>query len=235
MNPRSTRALVSWSGGKDSSLALHRVLSERTHRVDGLLTTVTDTHDRISMHGVRRTLLDAQARALALPLRVSRIPPACSNDAYERAAREALAEYASEGGEAVVFGDLFLADVRAYRERLLAPVPLAADFPLWGEDTATLARRFIALGFRAVLVCVDPRQIDPRFCGREFDDALLAELPASADPCGENGEFHTFVYDGPIFREPVQVERGEVVERDGFWFCDLLRAGAAAERASTGS
>ena len=219
--PQAPRALVSWSGGKDSTLALHRVLEERSARVDGLLTTVTDEFERISMHGVRTSLLDAQARALGLPLRVARIPRACTNDVYETVSREALARYAAEGGESVVFGDLFLADVRAYRERLLAPLPLAPSFPLWGEDTRALARRFVALAFRAVLVCVDPKQIDPAFCGRDYDDRLLDELPPSADPCGENGEFHTFVYDGPIFRGAVPIRRGEVVTRDGFVFCDL--------------
>ena len=219
--PPPPRALVSWSGGKDSTLALHRVLVERSARVDGLLTTVTDEYDRISMHGVRTSLLDAQARALGLALRVARIPRACTNDVYEAVSRDALARYADEGGEGVVFGDLFLADVRAYRERLLAPLPLAPSFPLWGEDTRPLARRFVALGFRAVLVCVDPKQIDPAFCGRDYDDRLLDELPPSADPCGENGEFHTFVYDGPIFRHAVPIARGEVVTRDGFVFCDL--------------
>ena len=219
--PRPPRALVSWSGGKDSTLALHRVTEESSARVDGLLTTVTDEYERISMHGVRTSLLEAQARAIGLPLRVARIPRACSNDVYETVSREALARYAAEGGERVVFGDLFLADVRAYRERLLAPLPLAPAFPLWGEDTRALARRFIALGFRAVLVCVDPAQIDPAFCGRDYDDRLLDELPPSADPCGENGEFHTFVHDGPLFRDPVPIARGEVVTRDGFVFCDI--------------
>jgi uncharacterized protein (TIGR00290 family) len=219
--PRPPRALVSWSGGKDSTLALHRVTEESSARVDGLLTTVTDEYERISMHGVRTSLLEAQARAIGLPLRVARIPRACSNDVYETVSREALARYAAEGGERVVFGDLFLADVRAYRERLLAPLPLAPAFPLWGEDTRALARRFIALGFRAVLVCVDPAQIDPAFCGRDYDDRLLDELPPSADPCGENGEFHTFVYDGPLFRDPVPIARGEVVTRDGFVFYDI--------------
>jgi uncharacterized protein (TIGR00290 family) len=218
------RALLSWSGGKDSALALHRVLAERTHRVDGLLTTVTDEYERISMHGVRVALLEAQARSLGLPLRVARIPRACTNDVYETVSRGALAAYAGEGGESVIFGDLFLEDVRAYREALLAPLPLAPSFPLWGEDTRELARRFVALGFRAVLACVDPTQIDPSFAGREYDEALLDELPASADPCGERGEFHTFVYDGPIFRAPVPIARGEVVTRDGFVFCDLLAA-----------
>jgi uncharacterized protein (TIGR00290 family) len=219
---RAPRALVSWSGGKDSSLALHRVLGDGSARVDALLTTVTDEYDRISMHGVRVALLEAQARAIGVPLRVARIPRGCTNERYEAVSREALAAYAADGGEEVAFGDLFLADVRAYRERLLAPLPLRPTFPLWGEDTRALARRFVALGFRAVLVCVDPRQIDPAFCGREFDDALLDELPPGADPCGENGEFHTFVYDGPIFSAPVPIRRGEVVDRDGFRFCDLL-------------
>jgi uncharacterized protein (TIGR00290 family) len=218
------RTLVSWSGGKDSSLALHRVLADDAVRVDGLLTTVTDEYDRISMHGVRRVLLEAQASALGLPLEVVRIPPACSNADYEAATSAALAGYAARGGQAVVFGDLYLADIRAYRERLLAPLPLAPRFPLWLEDTHALARRFVALGFRAVLVCVDPKQLDPRFAGRAYDDALLDELPPGVDPCGENGEFHTYVHDGPIFRHPVAITVGEIVERGGFVFADLLPA-----------
>ena len=216
------RALVSWSGGKDSALALQRVLADGRVRVDGLLTTLTDEYDRISMHGVRRALLEAQAAALGLPLELVRIPPACSNADYEAASRAALERYAARGGEAVVFGDLYLADIRAYRERLLATVPLGARFPLWLEDTAALARRFVADGFRAVLVCVDPAQLDPRFAGRAYDDALLDALPPGVDPCGENGEFHTFVHDGPIFRRPVSVRAGETVERGGFVFADLL-------------
>jgi len=216
------RALLSWSGGKDSALALHRVLADRSVRVDGLLTTVTDGYDRISMHGVRRALLDAQVGALGLPLTTVRIPTQCTNDEYEARSGGALAHYAAAGGEAVVFGDLFLADIRAYRERLLAPHALVARFPLWGEDTAALARRFVALGFRATLVCVDPRQLDARFAGRAYDDALLDALPAGVDPCGENGEFHTYVHDGPVFRRPVPVRAGAVVERGGFVFADLL-------------
>ena len=218
----ASRTLVSWSGGKDSALALHRVLADAGVRVDGLLTTVTDEYDRISMHGVRRTLLEAQAAAIGLPLEIVRIPPACSNADYEAATSAALAAYAARGGEAIVFGDLYLADIRAYRERLVAPLPLAPRFPLWSEDTTTLARRFVALGFRAVLVCVDPKQLDPRFAGRSYDDALLDELPPGVDPCGENGEFHTFVHGGPIFRHPVAITAGETVERGGFVFTDLL-------------
>jgi uncharacterized protein (TIGR00290 family) len=224
--PAPLRALVSWSGGKDSALALHALRDDPRYVVDGLLTTVTDGYDRISMHGVRTELLAAQARALGLPVELARIPPACTNERYEAAMRDALGAYATRGGEAVVFGDLFLEDVRAYRERLLAPLPLAPHFPLWECDTRVLAERFVALGFRAVLVCVDPRQIDPSFCGRAFDAALLADLPARCDPCGENGEFHTFVHDGPIFARPVPIEAGEVVERDGFWFADQRLASA---------
>lgn len=217
------RTLLSWSGGKDSSLALQRLRADPAVRVEALLTTVTDAYDRVSMHGVRRALLEAQAAAVGLPLRTVRIPPACSNAEYEARFGDALAAWAAEGGEAVAFGDLYLADVRAYRERLVAAYApaLAPRFPLWGEDTAALARRFVADGFRATLVCVDPRQIDAEFCGRAYDVALLADLPPGADPCGENGEFHTYVSDGPLFAAPVRVARGEVVEREGFWFCDL--------------
>lgn len=219
-------ALVSWSGGKDSALALHAALADPSLRVTSLLTTVTDEYDRVSMHGVRRALLEAQARAVQLPLDVVRIPPACSNQAYEAAMTTALARHRDAGVREVVFGDLFLRDVREYRERLLAPLGMTAVFPLWGRDTAALAREFVALGFRATLVCVDPRQLDPAFCGRPYDEALLRDLPPGADACGENGEFHTFVYDGPVFARAVAVSAGEVVERDGFRFADLL-AGAS--------
>ena len=226
MSPMTTdgtppRALLSWSGGKDSALALQRALASGAWRVEGLLTTVTDGYDRVSMHGVRTALLEAQAAALGLPLRVVRIPPACPNDRYEAAMRAALGAYADEGGESVLFGDLFLEDVRAYRVRLLEGLPLRAEFPIWGEPTGPLAQRFVDEGFRATLVCVDPRQVDAGLAGRAYDARLLAELPATADPCGENGEFHTFVHDGPPFARPVPVTPGEVVERDGFVFADL--------------
>ena len=221
IRPAPRRALLSWSGGKDSTLALQRALAGGEWRVEGLLTTVTDEYDRISMHGVRTALLEAQAAALGLPLRVVRIPPACPNDRYETAMRDALRAWADEGGESVLFGDLFLEDVRAYRVRLLEGLPLRAEFPLWGEPTGPLPRRFVDEGFRATLVCVDPRQIDAALAGRAYDARLLAELPATADPCGENGEFHTFVHDGPPFARPVPVTPGEVVERGGFVFADL--------------
>jgi uncharacterized protein (TIGR00290 family) len=229
MTPRPPeRTLLSWSGGKDSALALQALRADAAVRVDALVTTVTDGHDRVSVHGVRRALLERQADALGVPLRVVRIPPACTNADYEAAFGAALAAWAGEGGGVVAFGDLFLADVRAYRERLVAAhAPgLATRFPLWGADTTATARRFVADGFRAVLVCVDPRQVDAALAGREYDAQLLADLPVGADPCGENGEFHTFVYDGPGFRRPVPVARGEAVMRDGFAYCDLLPAGA---------
>jgi uncharacterized protein (TIGR00290 family) len=187
---------------------------------------VTQDFERVSMHGVRADLARAQAEALGLPIREVRIVAGASNERYEEAWAEALHRARGEGIQGVVFGDLFLEDIRAYRERLLGAEHFEARFPVWGQNTATLARRFVADGFGAVLVCVDPAQIDREFCGRDYDSALLEDLPPSADPCGENGEFHTFVYDGPIFRHPVRVVRGEVVTRGGFVFCDLLPATA---------
>lgn len=212
--------LLSWSGGKDSALAF-QALRDAGVEIDALITTVTEGYERISMHGVRRELLHRQAEALGVRVVEASIPIAASNDRYEQAMRKALEPFRDTGITRIAFGDLFLEDVRAYRERLVASVAMEPVFPIWGRDTSELAREFLALGFRAVLVCVDPRQIDSRFCGREYDEAMLAELPPSADPCGENGEFHTFVYDGPIFRQPVAIRLGERVERDGFWFCDV--------------
>lgn len=213
--------LMCWSGGKDSSLALQAVLQDPSLRVEALLTTVTEGYERISMHGVRCSLLMEQVDALGLPLEQVRIPMQASNASYEAALRDVLTRYQARGISRVVFGDLFLEDIRQYREERLAQLNMRGLFPLWRKETRQLARDFLAAGFRAILVCVDPRQIDPSFCGREFDEQLLAALPVNADPCGEHGEFHTFVYDGPIFQRPVEVARGEVVHRDGFWFCDL--------------
>ena len=218
--------LMCWSGGKDSSLALHRALRDGCLRVEALLTTVTEQYERISMHGVRRELLLAQADAIGLPLEEVRIPIKASNAIYQEAMRRLLRSYQPRGVSRVIFGDLFLEDIRAYRERQLARLDMRGLFPLWLKPTPALAREVIAAGYRAILVCVDPTQLDPAFCGREFDAQLLADLPSSVDPCGERGEFHTFVYDGPIFQQPVPVVTGEVVCRDGFWFCDLqLRQG----------
>jgi uncharacterized protein (TIGR00290 family) len=212
---------LAWSGGKDSALALWQ-LRQAGVTPAALMTTVTEDYERISMHGVRRSLLRQQAAATGLPLVEVEIPAGCTNDMYERrmAAAFASAELAPVGE--VAFGDLFLEDIRAYREDRLAAAGRRARFPLWGSDTAALARRFLAAGFRAILVCVDPRALDPSFAGRDYDDALLAGLPAAVDPCGENGEFHTFVTAGPVFAAPIACRRGEVVERDGFVFADLV-------------
>ncbi|MBI3292487.1 MAG: diphthine--ammonia ligase [Elusimicrobia bacterium] len=219
--------LICWSGGKDSSLALQAALQDPALEVGALLTTVTEGYERISMHGVRRELLLQQARATGLPLEEVRIPVGCVNAAYEEAMRAVLTRYQARGVSRVIFGDLFLREIREYREKNLARIGMSGIWPLWLKDTKQLAHDFIGVGFRAILVCVDPKQIDPSFCGREFDEALLKDLPSSADPCGENGEFHTFVYDGPIFQKPIPVRRGEILERDGFWFCDLLSERAA--------
>jgi uncharacterized protein (TIGR00290 family) len=218
---------VSWSGGKDSALALHVLLRDPTVDIRGLLTTITDGYDRVSMHGVRTALVTAQAEALGIPLWTVRIPPAATNDQYEQATRAELDRLHAAGITCVAFGDLHLADVRAYRERVVGEAGLRPLFPLWGKPTGKLAADFIRAGFKAVLVCVDPRQIDVSHCGSEFDVALLNALPSAADPCGERGEFHTFVYDAPMFVRSIGTQRGVVVERDGFVFCDLLPSDAA--------
>ena len=217
----SASPALSWSGGKDSALALRTLRDEHGLEPHALVTTVTSGYDRISMHGVRRSLLQRQADALGLPLVEVVIPPGCPNTVYEQRWMDAFASARLEGVEEVAFGDLFLEDLRRYREVLLAREGKRGLFPLWGRDTTCLAHEFIAAGFRAVLVCVDPKQLDGSFAGREYDDRLLAELPADVDPCGERGEFHTFVYAGPGFSEPIACRVGNVVERDGFVFCDL--------------
>jgi uncharacterized protein (TIGR00290 family) len=220
----TARALVSWSSGKDSAWALHEVRRAGGVDVVGLLTTVTDPFSRVAMHAVREDLLDAQAAALRLPCRKVRLPWPCPNETYEARMAEALADARAAGVTHVVFGDLFLADIRAYREEKLAGTGIAPLFPLWGRDTAALARTMIEGGLRATLTCVDPRAVDARFAGRSFDERLLAELPAGVDPCGEKGEFHSFAWAGPMFDAPIPVAPGEVVERDGFVFADLVPA-----------
>jgi uncharacterized protein (TIGR00290 family) len=219
-----TRLWLAWSGGKDSAFALHVLGQHLEVEVVGLLTTVNESHGRVAMHAVRRELLTAQAEAVGLPLVEVPIPDPCPNEAYEAAMATALGWARAQGIGGVAFGDLFLEDIRAYRERQMAPTGLECHFPLWGRPTRELAREMIASGFRARLVCVDPTALPASFAGREFDAALLAELPAAVDPCGENGEFHTFVWDGPLFSKPVKVCAGEVVARDGFVFADLLPA-----------
>jgi uncharacterized protein (TIGR00290 family) len=213
---------LSWSGGKDSALALWVLREELGIEPAALLTTFTEDFDRVSMHGVRRELVRAQAEAAGLPLVEIGIPAACPNEVYEQRMAAALAAPPLSEAGTMAFADLYLEEIRAYREQRLLGAGREAIFPLWGLDTAALARRFIAAGFEATLVCVDPSQIDASFAGRAFDESLLADLPASADPCGENGEFHTFVHAGPVFATPIAVEVGETVERDGFVFTDLL-------------
>lgn len=223
--PALTRSLsLAWSGGKDSALALWSLREREGKSPASLMTTVTAEYERVSMHGVRRDLLARQARCVGVPLVEVEIPVHCTNEIYEERMAAAFALEQMSSVEEVAFGDLFLQDVREYRESRLAAAGKRALFPVWGLDTTELARQFIALGFRAILVCVDPRVLDPSFAGREFDESLLEDLPPEVDPCGENGEFHTFVYDAPVFVGAVDCRRGEVVERDGFVFCDLLTA-----------
>jgi len=214
---------LAWSGGKDSALALHALRAAgREPRV--LLTTVTEGVERISIHGVRRQLLHAQAAALGLPVVEVRIPLPCPNAVYEERMAEALAQPPLDAVEEVAFGDLFLEDIRAYREERLEPTGRRALFPVWGRDTAELARQFIEEGFEAIVATVDPRCLDASFAGRAYDAALLDDLPSTVDPCGENGEFHTFVHAGPIFDAPIAVATGELVERDGFAYRDIVPA-----------
>lgn len=218
------KALFCWSGGKDSALALHDLLQAKTHEVVALLTTVTEGYDRIGMHGVRRALLAAQASAIGLPVREVVITPGAANGEYEAKMAAALTAARSEGITTCAFGDIFLEDLRRWREERLAQVGFQGIFPIWQQPTPELIRRFLRIGFRTVVVCVDPKALPASFAGREIDEQFLRDLPDAVDPCGERGEFHTFTYAGPIFRALVRWTRGEVVTRDGFVFCDLLPA-----------
>jgi uncharacterized protein (TIGR00290 family) len=218
------RVLMSWSSGKDSAWALHVLRQQSDVHVGALLTTFNEAADRVAMHAVRSELVRAQAAAARLPLWAIPLPSPCSNEDYEARMAAAVARARGEGFTHVAFGDLFLEDVRRYREERLAGTGLDPLFPVWGVPTGALAREIIAGGIRAVLTCVDPRYLAPAFAGREFDETLLRELPEDVDPCGERGEFHTFVWDGPMFATPVSVQRGVVVQRDGFVFADLLSA-----------
>ena len=215
---------LSWSSGKDSAWSLENLQRDGEHQVTGLFTTVNAQFDRVAMHAVRRTLLEAQAKAAGIDLHVIDIPYPCPNADYERIMGAFVAKAQAHGVAAMAFGDLFLADIRAYRERQLADTGIAPLFPLWKRDTRKLAAEMIDGGLVAHLTCVDPRKLDRAFAGRRFDHALLADLPAGIDPCGENGEFHTFVSAGPMFRAPIPVRCGDVVERDGFVFADMVPA-----------
>ena len=218
------RTLLSWSTGKDSAWALHVLRQRPDVAVVGLVTTVNAAFGRVAMHGVRRSLLEAQAEAAGLPLYVLEIPHPCPNADYERIVGAFVAEQAAAGIEAMAFGDLFLQDIRRYREAKLAGTGIAPLFPLWGIDTSRLAREMIAGGLEAHVTCVDPRKLPASFAGRRFGLDLLADLPPGVDPCAENGEFHTCACAGPMFRAPIAVTTGEIVTRDGFVFCDLMPA-----------
>lgn len=217
------KAILSWSGGKDAALALHELQSQGKYEISALLTTVTEQYDRVSMHGVRSTLLELQAEYLGLPLEKVFISKDASNEEYDSRMRQVLEKYSTAGASAVVFGDVFLDDVRKYREDNLSKAGMMGLFPLWKRDTAELALEFIDLGFEAVVTCVDTNALDKSFVGRSFDRRFLSDLPPDVDPCGENGEFHSFVYGGPIFRHRIPCKKGEIVLRDDrFYYCDLI-------------
>ena len=230
MSASATPVLLAWSGGKDSTLALERLLDDVHWHVAGLITTVTTGYERIAIHGVRRSILRRQVEPLGIPLIEAEIPPQASNAVYEASFADALARARALSGtdiDTIAFGDLFLADVRAYREAMLARLGWRGLFPLWGEDTARLAHVFVQRGFRAILSCVDTTQLDAAFCGREFDADLLADFPARVDPCGENGEFHTCVYAGPLWPTPIALVRGERLLRESrFQYIDLIESDA---------
>ena len=220
--PPIPKAYVSWSSGKDSAYALWQARASGLAEIVGVLTTLSEAYGRVAMHGVRASLLERQIEALGLPALRVMLPTPCPNEVYEERFARACEELKAQGVRHLVFGDLFLEDIRAYRERQLAALGMEAIFPLWRRETAGLAREMIASGLTAHLVCVDPRRLSAAFAGRRFDHRLLEELPADVDPCGENGEFHTVVSAGPMFDAPIQVRVGEVVERDGFVFADVL-------------
>lgn len=213
--------LLSWSSGKDSAWALYRLQQQRALKVVGLLTTVTAAFDRVSMHGVRRDVLEAQAAAAGLPLHQIEIPSPCPNEVYEAKMKAAMEQARRDGIETVAFGDLFLEDIRVYREENLARIGMRAVFPIWQEPTDQLAATMVDRGLEAVVVCVDPGKVDRSFCGRRYDDSFLADLPPDVDPCGENGEFHTLAFGGPMFGHTLDVAVGETVKRDGFVFTDV--------------
>jgi uncharacterized protein (TIGR00290 family) len=222
------RAWLAWSSGKDSAWALHTIRQQKEFEIVALLTTVNSMYQRVAMHAVRESLLDLQGAAAGLPLVKVPIPSPCSNEIYEQSMAAAMARARAEDVRHVVFGDLFLEDIRAYRERQLQACGMTPLFPLWRRDTRQLAGEMLAGGLSAYLSCVDPRKLNRSFAGRRFDAALLRALPANVDPCGENGEFHTFACGGPMFETPISVEVGDIVDRDGFVFADLLHCVSAS-------
>ena len=217
------KVLLSWSSGKDSALALYKLQQRDGLEISALLTTLTEEYGRVSIHGVNEILLDQQANAVGLELEKLFIPKNCSNEDYECLMRRMLEKYSEKGVSATVFGDIFLENLRKHRTEKLSLINMDALFPLWGQDTGELAEEFIALGFKAIITCVDTKFLDRKFTGREFDRKFLSELPDSVDPCGENGEFHTFVCDGPIFREPIPYRKGQILLREErFSYCELI-------------
>ena len=217
------RVIFSWSGGKDSTLALYELMETGAYDIVALMTTITKDYDRISMHGVRTALLERQADALGIKLEKALMSKGASIEDNEVMIRQVLERYCADGVKVNAAGDIYLEDVKKYKDDNLAKIGMEGLYPLWKKDSRQLARKFIGLGFRAVITCVDSTLLDGRMAGREYDESFLAELPAGVDPCGENGEFHSFVYAGPLFREEVRFKRGEIVVRDGrFHFCDLL-------------
>ena len=216
------RILLSWSSGKDSAWALHKLQHSNDIQVMGLFTTINRVHRRVAMHAVSDRLLRAQARAVGFPLQELEIPYPCSDAEYARVMERFLAEAATQGIKEIAFGDLALEDIRRYREEKMRHTGIEPVFPIWGTPTNVLSKELIKAGFRMLVTCIDPRAVPRKLIGREYDKTFLEELPDAVDPCGENGEFHTFVFDGPIFKEPLQVQPGRIVERDGFAFADVL-------------
>ena len=216
------KVLFCWSGGKDSAIALYEIQKDKKYEIVSLLTTITEDYDRVSLHGVPRILVEQQAKSLGLPIQEVFISKDSSNEEYESRMKETLIRFKQAGVSLVVFGDIFLEEVRKYREDNLSKLGMKGLFPIWGRDTVELTRSFIALGFQAIVTCVDARALDKSFVGRIIDESFSAQLPPNVDPGGENGEFHSFVFDGPIFRERIAYKLGKQVLRDSFYFCDLL-------------
>lgn len=229
------KAFINWSSGKDATMALYKMLQEKEYSVEKLFTVVNRENDRISMHGLHRSLLEAQAKAIGIPLEILELNPDPSMDSYNAGMKQKLEKFKSEGFDFTIFGDIFLEDLKVYRENQLKPTGVTPLFPIWKIDSVELLKGFIANGFKAILVCTDAQLLPKEFCGRVIDESFLDDLPEGVDPCGENGEFHTFCFDGPIFKHPVPFTKGEIVyktypkpnakddsEEIGFWYCDLF-------------